>query len=169
MNIAFYGGKQAGLITLLSIIAKGYNVKIIIPEDDIIKEAAKNFNIPIIEKKLVNEKSTIEKFKKKNINLFVCCHARKILKQDILKFNCINLHPCLYKYKGADPVHRLIKEKNTKASVAVHYMIEEVDAGEVIIEIFKEVEIDSIISVYNQIYSLYSVAICKALDKLNKQ
>ena len=161
MNVLFYGGKQAGLIVLLSIMSSKHTVKYIIPEDQIIQDIAESLKITTISKKLINEPLVLDLMR--DIDLLVCCHGRQILKGNILKMKCINVHPCLYKYKGTEPIHKLIAEKNERASVGVHYMVEKVDAGEVIIEIFKQVELGSVIDIYNQLYPVYSKVILKAL------
>ena len=154
MKVMFYGGRQSGMIVLLSILAKKIEVCYVIPEDDIVRTVADQFNIKIIEKGQVNDKIVADIVKKDKIDLFVCCHGKRIIKDNILgSCECINVHPCLYKYKGAEPISRLIKDDNTKASVAVHKMTDKVDDGDVMIELFKDVELDSVVSVYNQLYS----------------
>lgn len=66
----------------------------------------------------------------KKSDLLVCVHGKEILTKEILdhpKLGCINVHPCLYKYKGKEPIKRLLEEDENKASVGVHYMSETVD------------------------------------------
>jgi methionyl-tRNA formyltransferase len=68
-----------------------------------------------------------------SFDLFVCCHGEKIIPEKYLedgKF--INMHSCLWKYKGKDPIARYIKNKDTQASIESHYMTKDVDEGEVI-------------------------------------
>jgi methionyl-tRNA formyltransferase len=166
MRIAFYGGRQAGMIVLLTILSLKHEVIYVFAEDIIVERIAQNLKIPLIKKSEINNKKTIDLLKKANIDLLVCSHGKKILTENILKLNCINLHPCLYQYKGSDPITKLIKDKNNLASVGVHRMSHEVDQGEVIVELFKEVELDSVTNVYNQLYSVYSEAIIIALRKL---
>lgn len=169
MNIAFYGGQTAGIVVLLTLVAKNSRIKYVFPEDKKIKKIAELFSLPVKKKSSLDEKKCIDKLKK-NIDLFLCCHGRKILSKELVQsLTCINLHPCLYRYKGARPIKRLIKDNNAKASVAAHFMTEEVDQGKKILELFKTIE--NIASkteaeVYNELYPLYVEVTLKVLRKI---
>ena len=113
-------------------------------------------------------KEFVDYLKSLKPDLLVCCHGRQILKEDLLSIGCINLHPCLYKYKGADPIVRLLADKETRASVGVHWMRKEVDEGEVIVERFLEVDGSGVVEVYNQLYPLYSQALVEALNRIKE-
>lgn len=169
MKIVFYGGETAGLIVLLTLIAKAQNIQYVIPEDEKVRQAAEAFHLKILDKFFLDDENFLENLKD-NIDLFICCHGREILSARLVNsLKCINLHPCLYKYKGAKPVVRLIAEGNTKASVASHLMTDKVDSGETIVEIFKEihnVSDKSEAEVYNELYSLYCQVIIKTLEKI---
>lgn len=169
MKIAFYGGETAGYISLLALLAKKYLVTRVYAEDEKIQSLAKLFKIPHSEKSLLDESNHIRN-PKNEADLLVCCHARKILKKYLIDtIPSINLHPCLYAYKGGHPIQRLIAEKNSRASVACHWMIEKVDAGEVIVERFiqiKGVAQKSEAEVYNELYPLYTQVLIESLEKL---
>lgn len=172
MRIAFYGGETAGCVSLLSLLAAKQQVTHVYTEDEKITTIATLFNIPIREKKAINTISEIEHLKQNN-DLLVCCHARKILKKELVDtFPCVNLHPCLYAYKGGYPIQRLIAEKNPKASVACHWMVEKVDAGETIIEEFKIIEnLDgkNEAQIYNDLYPLYAKVLVQSLQIVKKR
>lgn len=167
MKIAFYGGQTAGFISLLTLIAKRQDVKIVFAEDEKVKNLAELFSIPVADKNNINMSKTIDTLKK-SIDLLVCCHARKILKKELVDtIPSINLHPCLYKYKGGYPIQRLIQEKNPKASVACHWMIEQVDAGKTIVEeymMIQNVETKTEAEIYNELYPLYTSVLLKSLS-----
>ncbi len=154
-KVIFYGGRQAGIIALLTLLSKGYSPRVI-AEDALIKDLASNFDL---------EEITLDEID--DFDLFVCCHGRKIIPKKILDMGlCINLHPCLYKYKGADPIKRLLVDGNKKASVGCHIMTENIDEGQVICEDFKKIEGTSIVEVYNELYPLYSQVLLKSLEKI---
>jgi len=98
---------------------------------------------------------------------------RKILKKKLLelpKKGCINIHPCLYKYKGADPIGRLLSEGEKKASVGVHFMVEKVDSGKVLSEKFAGIgNAKTVAEVYNILYPYYSIALIEAISKIEKK
>lgn len=169
MKIAFYGGETAGLIVLLTMIAKAQNIQYVIPEDEKVGQVAEDLHLKVLDKSFLDDEDFLENLKD-DVDLFICCHGKKILSARLVNsLKCINLHPCLYKYKGAKPIARLIAEGNTKASVASHWMTNKVDSGETIVEIFKEVHNVSDKSeaeVYNELYSLYCKVIIKTLEKI---
>ena len=166
IKILFYGGRQAGMIVLLTLKALGQDV-IVIPEDEIIKQTAKDLSLITFDKKTLSDESKMDFLITQGFDLFVCCHGRKIIKKQLLnKIPSINLHPCLYKYKGATPIKRMLADRITKASVACHHMTEKVDDGETIIEVFKEVTGRTEVEVYNELYPVYSEVIIRAIQKL---
>ncbi len=169
MRIAFYGGQTAGLVVLLTLLAKDYDIVFVIPEDELINHAAKLFKLKIKSKLFLNKKSFIKELKER-VDLLICCHGREILPNELIhNLKCINLHPCLYKYKGARPVMRLIKDKNPKASVGSHWMVSKVDSGSVILEKFKKiksVQSKTEAEVYNELYPVYVEVIIESLKKL---
>lgn len=169
MQIAFYGGQTAGIVVLLTILAKNHKISFIIPQDNTIRELAVFFKLNILEKENLENPDTISLIKKKS-DLFICCHGRKIFsKRFVQNIRCINLHPCLYKYKGANPIARLIKDNNPKASVAAHWMTENIDEGKTIIEKFKKIQSISSKSeseIYDELYPLYSKVLTETLMKL---
>jgi methionyl-tRNA formyltransferase len=115
----------------------------------------------------INDEGFVDYLEKKAPDLFVSCHGRQIIKSRILQnWKAINMHPCLFKYPGADPIDRLLEDGEKRISVAVHYMTEKVDEGEVIVELFKERESDTAVGVYNELYPLYSKALVEALKKI---
>lgn len=171
MKIIFYGGRQAGMTTLLTLLALKHKVICVIPIDEPVENTAKNFKLNIKKPKDLNDKNFVKYLKSLRPDLLVCCHGRQILKKEILSLGTmgsINLHPCLYKYPGARAVERMLNDKNSKASVAVHWMTEKIDKGEVITEEFLEVSGKTPIEVYNELYPIYSEVLILALKKIKK-
>lgn len=171
MRIVYYGGRQSGAISLLTLLALQHKVICVIPVDEPVELIAKSFGLNIKNPDNVNENKFVDYLEKLNPELFVCCHGRQIIKSKILELkNCkaINLHPCLYKYKGAEPIRRLLVDKEKKASVAAHWMTEKVDDGEVIVENFQNIESDTVVGVYNELYPLYAKTLIDALKVIEK-
>ena len=170
LDIVFYGGKQAGAICLLSLLARGESVKLAIAQDDIVEQVAGAFRIPCAPPKILDLHKNDGKLAQGQVDLFVCAHGKKIVGAKILaahRLGGINVHPCLWKYKGADPVSRLLADKGAKASVGVHRMTSKVDSGEVLSEIFTDVSgCGTVLEIYNALYPLYAIALNSALDSL---
>jgi len=172
MRIIFYGGRQAGAIGLLTLMARKDEMVLVIPEDDVVENIAKSFNLDIYKPEKINSEESMKILQEKNADLLVSVHGRRIIGNNILslfRLGGMNVHPCLYKYKGANPIEKLLEDGETKASVGVHKMTEKVDGGTVITEIFTDVrDCKTVVEVYNKLYPTYSIALNDAMDKLTR-
>ena len=122
----FYGKSQVGLVVLLDLLANGFDVKVM-PNDDIIRNAAKYLHLPIV------NLDTMGKH-----DLFLSCHGERIIPMRYLPGLAVNMHDCLYKYKGQTPIQRYIDNGDTQASIESHHMTAKVDQGPVIHQVFFE-------------------------------
>lgn len=147
------GGSQAGCVGLLTLCSIGMKPIRVIPFGDMFSSLACELGIP---------NKYVPFF-----DLIVSVHSRSIIPKELLqaiKHGGINVHPCLYAYKGADPVGRLLADGNTRASVGVHRMTDKVDEGEVLVEEFVGVTgCKTRDEVYNKLYPYYSIALIKAM------
>jgi folate-dependent phosphoribosylglycinamide formyltransferase PurN len=163
LSVVFCGGKQAGCIGLLTIIANGYGIKGVVAYDSTVEALAKKLGLPTY--------SSIKQPEVERLlfdsDLLVSTHAREIIPRKLLALphmGGVNVHPCLYRYKGANPVERLLQDGGTQASVGVHRMTEIIDEGEVLAEEFVDVTgRKSVGEIYNELYPLYATALLKAL------
>jgi len=173
MKIIFYGGRQAGVVCLLTILANKHVNSAVVPEDDMVDRVAKSLKLKIYQKETINSPNFCKDVENDKPDLLVCAHGRRLIKTALLsipKYGCINVHPCLYKYKGATPIARMLADRETKASVAVHQMTDKIDDGEVIIENFVDVGgLNTVLEVYNFLYPLYSITLTEAIGKLEKE
>ncbi|MFH1077787.1 MAG: formyltransferase family protein [Patescibacteria group bacterium] len=169
MNIVYYGGRQSGVVGLLTLMALGHKVVCVVPVDDPVESVALAHGLNVQKPKNVNLDEFVDYLDGLGADLFVCCHGRQIIKARLLnRYKAINVHPCLYKYKGADPISRVLADGEKRISVAVHWMTEFVDRGETIVELFKERENDTVIGVYKELYPLYSRSLVEALKIIER-
>ncbi len=165
-NIVYLGGKQVGCIGLLTVLALGYDVKAVVPYGLIVDNFAREYGLRTYKSVKCDEIYDIIRY----CDLMVSVHSREIVPKELLElpqYGCINVHPCLSRYKGADPVQRFFADKGIMASVGVHYMIEAVDEGKVITEDFVDVSgAKSVEEIYNILYPYYSLALKRALGKI---
>lgn len=166
MKIFFLGGKQAGCVGLLTLLAAGYKISGLVAYDSTVEKLAEAFNLPNFPSIYRPEVSEILS----SCDLLVSVHGRELVPRKLLeltRLGGVNAHPCLYAYKGADPVNRFLQDGNTMASVGVHRMTEVVDEGEVLVEEFVDVTgAQSVDAVYNVLYPYYSLALLKAIGTL---
>ena len=165
------GGKQAGCIGLLSLISLNCEVISVVAYDNNVEIIARELKIPVFS--TVKNELFINNIKKSDLLFSV--HGREIVPKEILdmpSLGCVNVHPCLYKYKGTKPIQRMLDDRNSKASIGIHYMVEDIDAGEVIIEEFVDTTGKTVVEVYNELYPYYAKAIINAIkiikEKSNK-
>ncbi len=165
-EIVFMGSRQAGCTGLLTLLAAGHKVTGIIAYEEILGRLSRELDVPRFSSVLQPE--ILELLERGD--LLVSVHGKEIVPIELLnlpRLGCINVHPCLYAYKGANPIERLLNDGNTKASIGVHRMIEKVDQGEVLVEEFVDVTgKQSIEEVYNALYPYYSLTLLKALQIL---
>jgi len=152
------------MLATLIILSKNHHLLGVVSYSQELNEILKCLNIRIF--KSIKDSEFNELLKKADLLLSV--HGREIVPLNILRLphlKCINIHPYLYKYKGAYPIKQALEEKNWRASVGAHFMTEKIDEGEVIVEEFKDVDPkDSEEEIYNQLYFLYCKVIIKVLE-----
>lgn len=154
-TIIFYGRTQMGMVVLSHLVALGHKVKVI-PEDKMIEDMCGYYNLEIVTLDTMGE-----------FDFFICCHGKKIIDSKYLvegKF--INMHSCLFKYKGQNPIKRYIENKDTKASIESHYMVEEVDAGKVITRVLFTTPI---VSNHQEYFNIATPYYYECIDKTLKK
>ena len=164
----FLGGKQAGCVGLLAALAAGCRVTSLVYYDELVEQLGLVLEIPLFKSIAANEVRGALAAS----DVLISVHGREIVSNELLKlprFGGINVHPCLYAYKGANPVGRLVADGNPRASVGVHRMTEDVDQGEVLVEEFVDVsDATNVMDVYNRLYPYYAVALIRAITKIDQ-
>ena len=157
------GGKQAGCVGLLTLYAGGFNPIAVVAYDENVKQLAGTLSLPTFSS--IRDSGFKELLSTSDI--LVSVHGREIVPDELLaipRLGGINVHPCLFGYKGTNPVERFLKDGLLEASVGVHCMTATVDEGPVLVEEFVGVEgKETAEEVYNALYPYYSTALLKAL------
>ena len=163
------GGNQAGMLGALTLLSKGNDIIAAVSYSDDLTVILKKFRIPLY--KSIKDKYFIMGLSQADILLSV--HGREVVGPDLLKlpkYGAVNLHPYLYKYKGASPVERALKDGEFNASVGAHIMEEKIDEGRVLYEEFVDVSGSSNAdSVYNKIYPSYCNVLLKVLEQIGDE
>jgi methionyl-tRNA formyltransferase len=167
MRAVFMGGRQAGCVGLLTSLCFGCEIDALVAYDDQIRMVAGLLDLPLRHSISETQGSLAD------ADVLISVHGREFVPPELLalpRLGGINVHPCLYAYKGADPVARLLADRNTRASVAVHRMTDELDEGEVLVEEFVDVTGDQTgVEVYNRLYPYYATALYRALQALARE
>lgn len=168
LKVIFLGGKQAGVIGLLTSLVWGCDVKAVVTVSKVIVELSKELGIPSY--RSIKQQEVVGLLG--DVDLIISVHSREIVPIELLnkiKLGGINVHPCLWKYKGKEPIQRFLLGDDKVASVGVHRMTEQVDMGETLFELFVDIDrvkIKEVIEVYNELYPVYSIVLLRTLDLL---
>ena len=179
MKILFMGGHELGKLTLEFLVDKGENiVGVVMPDTDGdwykgVDEVAKNNNIPFYKENNINRKGFVEKVKDINPDLITVVNFPQILKREIInlpKKGCINTHASLLpKYRGRAPLNWAMINGEDKTGVTVHYIDEEIDTGDIILQ--KEIEIskdDYIKDLLSKVKNMYPEIVSNAVELIKK-
>lgn len=155
-TIIIYAKRNVGMCVIPYVVAKGYSVKVISDDVDVLWVAG-SLGLEIV---------TLDNMG--DFDWFICVHGTIILKKEQLKDGkMLNVHPCLFKYKGRNPIKRYILNEDEYGSVEVQYMVEKVDAGEVIHrEDFYTGKVNTFEAFYNIALPFYFKAVDGAFKKL---
>ena len=166
--VLFAGGRQAGCIGLLALKALGCEVLGVVAYDQPVADLAAQLGLTSFGS--IHDAGIREGLSR--AELLVSVHGREMIPEALLRLprhGGINMHPCLYAYKGANPIERLLKDGNTRASVGVHRMNGKVDAGDVLVEEFADISgRQTVEEVYNRLYPLYATALMKAIRQIRE-
>jgi len=155
-TIILYCRRNVGMCIIPYIVAKGFGVKVISDDEDVLW-MAESLGLEIVTLDSMGE-----------FDWFICVHGTTILKKEQLKEGrMLNVHPCLFKYRGKNPIAKYILNEDEEGSVEVQYMVEQVDAGEVIHrEDFYTGKVKTFELFYNIALPFYFKAIDRAFEKL---
>ena len=135
------------------------------------KRAVK-FGIPHTHIKSKNENLIIDVMNAWKVDLIVLAGWMKIISPKLIEAfpnKIINLHPSMLpKYKGLHAIERALESGDRFTGVSVHYVNEQLDGGEVILQ--KEVPIlpdDTIESLTKAIQRMEYALLPQAIDKIN--
>ena len=161
-------GRQAGCIGLLTVRGAGCLVRGVVAYDENVVRLAAACELPVV--------GTIAdpqvRAWLRGADLLVCVHGRERVPNELLalpRLGGINVHPCLSAYPGARPIERFLADGGSRASVGVHRMTDQLDAGPVILEEFVEVAgLRTLEAVYHALYPWYAVTLTRALQLVNR-
>ncbi|WP_044895547.1 methionyl-tRNA formyltransferase [Bacillus alveayuensis] len=103
------------------------------------KVAAQKHQIPVLQPEKIQEKEEIDRVLSFEPDLIVTAAFGQILPKELLEeppFGCINVHASLLpELRGGAPIHYAILEGKKKTGVTIMYMVEKLDAGDILSQI----------------------------------
>ncbi len=137
-------------------------------------ELARRYGIPAITTRDVNSEDVLEFVRSKKPDYLVSAHLLQIVKKDLLNTplqGSINIHPALFQeHRGVFSSFWMLLRNHRKSGATVHFMNEELDSGEIILQRnFLINRSDSIYAVDEKAARLGGNLLIKALVKLEKR
>ncbi len=124
--------------------------------------------------KNVNSNDFREFLKERDIDVLISVACPQILKRKILRIprkGCINVHyGLLPNYRGQYPSFWVLAHGQRETGVSVHYMVEKVDAGDILVQIKEKIlPEDTFYSLVGRLKTTIGPqALIMALEKINR-
>jgi methionyl-tRNA formyltransferase len=150
-KIVFMGTPDFSVPVLQQIINEGYEVIGVVTQPDRpvgrkriltpppVKVEALKHNIPVFQPEKIRQKEELEKILALNADLIITAAFGQILPKELLeapKFGCINVHASLLpELRGGAPIHYSIIQGKEKTGITIMYMVERLDAGDIITQV----------------------------------
>ncbi|MFC0558658.1 methionyl-tRNA formyltransferase [Halalkalibacter alkalisediminis] len=158
MRIVFMGTPDFSVPVLRNLIEEGYNVVGVVTQPDRpvgrkriltpppVKVEAEKHQIPVLQPEKIRNSDEVEKVLALNPDLVVTAAFGQILPKELLespRYGCINVHASLLpKYRGGAPIHQAIIDGEKEAGVTIMYMVEKLDAGDMLSHVAVAIEED---------------------------
>lgn len=150
-SIIFMGTPDFSVPILSMLKEEGYHIAAVVTQPDRpvgrkrvltpppVKVEAERLEIPVIQpEKLVGSKE-LEEILALEADLIVTAAFGQLLPKELLeapRLGCINVHASLLpKYRGGAPIHKAIIEGETETGITIMYMVEKLDAGDIISQV----------------------------------
>lgn len=154
MKILFMGTPDFSVPVLRQLVEDGYDVIGVVTQPDKpigrkkvikqtpVKEEAIKHGIKVYQP--VKLRESYEEILALKPDLIVTAAYGQILPNAILEtpqFGCINVHASLLpKYRGGAPIHKSIIDGNDKTGITIMYMVEKLDAGDILTQVEVPIE-----------------------------
>lgn len=150
-KILFMGTPDFAVPVLEKLLADGYDVVGVVTQPDRpkgrkrqltpppVKECALKHNLPVFQPEKIRNPEAYEPILATEPDLIVTAAFGQILPNAVLnapKYGCINVHASLLpEFRGGAPIHYAIMTGKREAGVTIMYMVEALDAGDMIAKV----------------------------------
>ncbi len=155
-KIVFMGTPDFAVPVLQQIIKDGYDVIAVVTQPDRpkgrkkvltpppVKVEAEKHQIPVYQPEKIKETAEYGKITALKPDLIVTAAFGQILPKPLLdapEYGCINVHASLLpKLRGGAPIHYSIIQGHEKTGVTIMYMVEKLDAGDMLTHVEVKIE-----------------------------
>ncbi|MCM3637924.1 methionyl-tRNA formyltransferase [Sporosarcina luteola] len=150
-KIVFMGTPDFSVPVLTMLHEEGYDIIAVVTQPDRpvgrkriltpppVKEEALRLGLPVLQPEKLRTSEELAELIQMNPDLIVTAAYGQILPKTLLdapRLGCINVHASLLpKYRGGAPIHQAVIDGETETGVTIMYMVEKLDAGDIISQI----------------------------------
>ena len=150
-SIIFMGTPDFSVPILSMLREEGYDVVAVVTQPDRpvgrkriltpppVKVEAEKLGIKVIQPEKLTGSEELQEILSLKADLIVTAAFGQLLPNELLdapRLGCINVHASLLpKYRGGAPIHKAIMDGETETGVTIMYMVEKLDAGDIISQI----------------------------------
>lgn len=150
-KIVFMGTPEFSVPILTMLHEEGHTIAAVVTQPDRpvgrkriltpppVKQEALRLGLPIIQPEKLKGSAELEEIIALQPDLIVTAAFGQILPKELLespRLGCINVHASLLpKYRGGAPIHQSIIDGESKTGVTIMYMVEKLDAGDIISQV----------------------------------
>ncbi|MDQ0337555.1 methionyl-tRNA formyltransferase [Caldalkalibacillus uzonensis] len=151
MRIVFMGTPDFAVPSLSMLIEEGYDVAGVVTQPDRpkgrkrvltpppVKQVTIRHHLPVLQPKTMKESGVLQQLREWAPDLIVTAAFGQLLPTEVLQLppmGCINVHASLLpKYRGGAPIHRAIMNGEVETGVTIMYMVEKLDAGDILTQV----------------------------------
>ncbi|ATF14318.1 methionyl-tRNA formyltransferase [Brevibacillus porteri] len=155
-RILFMGTPDFAVSSLTAVLEAGYNVVGVVTKSDRpvgrkqvltpppVKEAALRHGLLVLQPEKIKAEEALDEVLALEPDLIITAAYGQILPKKLLdapKYGCINVHASLLpKYRGGAPIHKSIVEGEAETGVTIMYMVEALDAGDMLSKVVVPIE-----------------------------
>lgn len=150
-KIVFMGTPEFSVPVLTMLHEEGHTIVAVVTQPDRpvgrkriltptpVKEEALRLGLPVIQPEKLTGSEELEEIIALQPDLIVTAAFGQLLPKELLeapRLGCINVHASLLpKYRGGAPIHQSIMDGETETGVTIMYMVEKLDAGDIISQV----------------------------------
>ncbi|MFD2371159.1 methionyl-tRNA formyltransferase [Brevibacillus sp. GCM10020057] len=177
------GTPDFAVSSLEALLEAGYNVVGVVTQPDRpvgrkqvltpppVKEAALRHGLAVLQPEKIKEEAALKEVLATEPDLIVTAAYGQILPKRLLeapRFGCINVHASLLpKYRGGAPIHKSIVEGEKESGVTIMYMVEALDAGDMLSKVVVPIEErDSVGSLHDKLAAAGAALLVDTVPRL---
>ncbi len=185
MRIVFMGTPDFSVPILRSLIEANYDVVAVVTQPDRpvgrkkiltpppVKVEAEKHEIDVLQPEKIREREEVENVLAYKPDLIITAAYGQILPKALLDgppLGCINVHASLLpKYRGGAPIHQAIIDGEKETGVTIMYMVEKLDAGDIISQVKVPIEEDDHVgSLHDKLSEAGATLLIETLPRLIK-